>query len=302
MALRSITPDVDLRLFTNAQPKGLSDTDKFPFSGIYICERDQMAFELARHQINLAVVDTLRLPKSVEFPGKTILILREVPDHRLNDFRRDDGKPWNRVIIPNPASAWRPNLAPEFTQSTINVGWIVRKTGTRGPGEISEGIVVATGGGGSPETRAVLYPVLDTLIKDARQSLDHPITIRQALGPRSGGAALGESDEVFDPGPHLNEVFRRADVIISTAGYNSVLEIATTDTPAMLVPIPRQLDDQEERVRSWGPLVGFGINRDNLRSAVRWFSNQIQNPARRVPVDLSDQSAHRAAKSIAELL
>lgn len=288
-------------LLTNAEPAGLSRVELGAFSGVWICERQDMAVRLLGARCDLAVLDTVKLPGFERFHGPAALILRETPDTNLDGFRRAGSSPWDLLLVPNPREAWTPKLDPDYSRSLVHSGWILRDTGIRGD-SLSSGIVVATGGGGTPDTRRMLYPVLNRILADSRRKAPHPFLVRQALGPRTGGEALAEADEVFDPGPDLNDVFRRADLVISTAGYNSVLELASTDTPTLLVPIPRSLDDQQARVRDWGPLLGQGLEPGCEEDAGTWLADQLASPRRRAPVDLGSGGADRAANALLGLL
>lgn len=301
-ALRVRAPGVRPVLVSNAAPEGLGCEDLAVFAETLICDRSAMAARVARAGCGLAVLDTLQLPGIAALPMPTALILRQTPDHRLSDFGRDDGRPWDRVIVPNPAGHWMPQAGPEFARRVDAAGWILRPTGARGASEASSGIVVATGGGGTPQTRALLFPLLDAVIAEARAHVGHRFVVRQAIGPRAAGARLVGVDEVFDPGGDLNTVFRAADLVISTAGYNSVLELASTDTPALLATIPRSLDDQAERVRLWGPKLGFGLEPGREDEAARWLADRIAAPGRRTPVDLGQDGAARAADLLLEML
>lgn len=289
-------------LITNAAPEGLSDQDRAAFAGVTLCPRPQMAGALAAERYDLAVLDTLQLPGIGAYPGPAALILRETPPDRLPGFARDDGRPWDLVILPNPPEAWRPALPGGFARRIEAAGWVHRAAGARRPDEPSAGIVVATGGGGTAETRASLYPLLDHVIARARQLAGRRFVIRQALGPRAQGAHLQQADEVFEPGAALNEIFRRADLVISTAGYNSVLELAGTETPALLVAIPRSLDDQAARVRLWGGRLGLGLDPGAPERAAEWLAAQISAPHRRALVPLGPDGGARAAQLIQEAL
>lgn len=288
-------PNAKLSLLTNAEPAGLSPKEMSSFATIIVCERTEMATVLAKSQVSLAVADTMSLPGIGAYRGQAALILRETPSDRLERFHRDDGAAWDCVIVPNSPEHWMPSATPDFTHRVEAAGWILRPTGARGPGDASAGVVVATGGGGTIETRAELYPLLRELLKKARARCSTEVHIRQALGPRAEGQALAGVDDIFDPGADLNSVFRSADLVISTAGYNSVLELASTDTPAMIVPIPRSLDDQAERVRLWGPQLGFGLLPDRIDVAADWLADQVDRPRRRPVVDLGPDGAERAA-------
>jgi hypothetical protein len=300
--LRAMAPGAHPYLITNAPPDGLSSEDRSAFEGVAIRERPEMSRLLAAQRFDMAVLDTLRLPGIAAFAGPAVLILRETPDHRLAGFRREDRRPWDRVIVPNPPEHWLPDAGPGFALSIAAAGWVVRETGVRRADETPGGIVVATGGGGKPETRAGLYPMLDRIIAETRKRAKTPFRVRQALGPRSAGAALAGADEAFDPGAALNAVFRAADLVISTAGYNSVLELASTDTPALLAAIPRSFDDQDARVRLWGPRLGYGLDPERPEAAIAWLTGQIDRPRRRAPVALGPDGAKRAAELLLELL
>ncbi len=291
----------DIVLLTNAEPAGLSSAELSAFSRVWICERQDMTARLLNGRCDLAVLDTVKLPGFERFRGSAALILRETPDTNLDGFRRAGSSPWDLLLVPNPREAWTPKLDPDYARSLVHSGWILRDTGIRGD-SLSSGIVAATGGGGTPDTRRMLYPVLNRILADSRRKAPRPFLVRQVLGPRSGGEALAEADEVFDPGPDLNDVFRRADLVISTAGYNSVLELASTDTPTLLVAIPRSLDDQQARVRHWGPLLGHGLAPGREEEAGTWLADQLARPRRRAPVDLGSGGADRAANALLELL
>lgn len=295
-------PRARLSLLTNAEPAGLSPAEVACFSQIIVCEKAEMSARLAKVQVTMAVADTMTLPGIDAYRGQSVLILRETPPDRLERFRRDDGRAWDCVIVPNTVAHWMPPLAPDFATRVEAAGWILRPTGVRGARETSTGIVLATGGGGTADTRADLYPLLTDLFARATARSTKEFYIRQALGPRSGGSALARADEVFDPGANLNAVFRRADLVISTAGYNSVLELASTDTPALIVPIPRSLDDQAARVRLWGPRLGFGLLPDRIDAAAEWLTDQVNNPRRRAPVDLGPDGAERAAEILLDMM
>ena len=301
-ALRAKVPQARSVLITNAPPDGLSQEDRSGFCQTVICGRADMSGRLATGGFDMAVLDTLQLPGIGAFRGPAVLILRQTPDAGLADFGRDDGRPWDRVILPNPAEHWVPRATGQFAHSIEAAGWVVRPTGVRQPDDSSAGIVVATGGGGNADTRGRLYPLLDRVIGEARQRASHPLRVRQALGPRAGAAALEQADEIFDPGARLNDVFRRADLVISTAGYNSVLELASTDTPALLASIPRSLDDQAERVRLWGPKLGCALDPADPAKASAWLAAMADRPARRAPVDLGPDGAERAAELLLEVL
>ncbi|MGB3281160.1 MAG: glycosyltransferase [Pseudorhodobacter sp.] len=294
-------PKARLTLITNAEPAGLGLDDMAPFRQLIVCPTSDMALVLVKTQVSLAIADTMALPGMGAYRAQAALILRETLQERLSRFGRDDGRAWNLVLVPNAPDHWTPDLPAGFAHRIEPVGWIRRPTGCRSPGEPRAGIVIATGGGGNDQTRASLYPHLAALFAKTRSLGKTDFRLRQALGPRGGGQAVPGVDEVFDPGADLNRVFRAADVVISTAGYNSVLELASTDSPALLVPIPRSLDDQTARVALWGPRLGFGMLPGQIESAAHWLADQIAAPRRRAPFDLGPDGAARAAEILLDI-
>ncbi len=298
-ALRRKAKALDLQLITNAAPAGIACDELGVFDRILLRPRAEMA-QVVAEASGILVCDTIELPGIERAAGRKVLILRETPADRIASFRIPGGL-WDRVLVPNPRAHWMPDGS-ALSTSVEPTGWIVRTTGVRRASDKPAGIVVATGGGGTEATRNLLYPILDRLLADTRGRIGAPFLIRQAIGPRAGGAQLAGADEVFDPGGDLNLTFRAADLVITTAGYNSVLELATTDTPALLLPIPRSLDDQAARVRLWGPKLGHGYAPKQHDAAVDWLSAQIARPTRRAPIVLGADGAARAAELILDLL
>jgi hypothetical protein len=287
-----------LSLFCNADVQVLPQSRVQALDGVVVLDREAMTAAAQHMGVTLAVSDMMVVPGLAEVGAQRVLILRETPVDRIGAFRQGLAA-WDHVLVPNPAEHWLPDLPPGFAEAVVPVGWIVRQTGMRGPRDGAAGIVLATGGGGTPETRGRLYPVLSRILHRVRMQV--PMIVRQALGPRAAGQALPDVDEVFDPGNGLNDIFRRADIVISTAGYNSVLELAGTDTPTLLAAIPRSYDDQQARVRRWGPLLGHGLEPDGENAAADWLVDQIRVSRRRAPVDLGTDGAQVAADILARL-
>lgn len=301
-AVKRRSPDSVLHLVTNAKREDLRGNDFSTFSEIVEAQRVDMARVLVSINSDVVVLDTVAVPNIETVSRRLVLVLRETEDHKLSKFSLDAPRSWDQVLIPNPAAHWMPQLPRGFSHKVDAVGWIYRKTGTRRADEASSGFVIATGGGGNNETRDGLYSLLDALIENVRASTGIDFTCRQAIGPRARvGGCLAQADEAFDPGPELHRVFQQADVVISTAGYNSVLELATTDTPTMLVPIPRTYDNQTLRAARWGPQLGCCLLERNVNLACNWLVEQVEKPQRRPPIDLGANGDDAAAKLILSL-
>jgi len=302
-ALRLAAPSVTIELLTNAEPSGIPAQELSNFSRVRLAERADMASALTEVPSRVAVLDTIVVPGIGACPQRKVLILRETPADRLSRFDLPPGQHWDCVLLPNPVQHWRPELAVSSMPEVQSVGWIYRPTGVRSGQDTPTGLLVATGGGGNESTRGPVYRTIDSVLRQVRQHANQSISVYQAIGARAAGAQiLNEADHVIDPGGDLNIHFRTADAVISTAGYNSILELASTDTPAMLLGIPRSIDDQVERARLWGPALGFFLQDNDIDRAAQWLHRVLSTRARRTPVALGPSGEHLAASAILRLL
>lgn len=293
-----------LGLVTNAELSGLEERDQAAYRHVKLAERTQMARSLATESVSGVVVDTALIPDIERRDCPLALILREMPRDRVENFRLPGGRPWDLVIVPNPADHWMPDIDSGFAKKVTAVGWIYRPSvALHRPSDAAPKLLVATGGGGKADGAAQLRNRIDGVIASVRRQTSAPFTVEQALAARAPSEArLREADQVFDPGSALNDCFGAADIVISTAGYNSVLELALTDAPTLLAPIPRSIDDQISRARLWGPRLGCYLDSAAPETALGWLKRQIETPSRRPVWDLGPSGGALAARHILELL
>ncbi len=293
-----------LGLMTNAKVSGLEDQDRATYGRVRLAERIQMADRLSTENVAGAVIDTAVVPGIERQDHPLVLILREMPEDRLEAFRLPGGRPWDLVIVPNPADHWMPDTKPGFAREVAAVGWIYRSSDSLPrPSNAELKLLIATGGGGKEAGAAQLRALMDNMIASLNCSTSHTFVVEQALAARAPSQArLERADRVFDPGGALNNCFAAADIVVSTAGYNSVLELAMTDTPTMLVPISRSIDDQVARAELWGPRLGCFLNAAAPETGCRWLKQQIETPARRPAWNLGPSGGPEAARRILALL
>lgn len=302
-ALRARAPEQPLALITNATVSGLAMRELELFDEIVCAPRTSMANVLAGMRQGPVVIDTAVIEGAGVLPDPLCLVLRETTAAKLPDFRLFNGRLWDRVIIPAPRDHWSPCPEAIGASAIVHAGWIYRSGGTGGlpPLEPRHGvprILVATGGGGTPETALALKQELDAVLA-ALKANGPGVEILQVAGPRLGpeGRLAGAGRRV-DVGSRLNEAFADSDVVITTVGYNSILELAGLTTPALLVPIPRTYDDQSVRAEQWGPRLGLAHrNGDALRSA-SWLRAILASAERRPAVDLGPSGDAAAAETI----
>ncbi|NNG02998.1 MAG: hypothetical protein HKM95_02725 [Inquilinus sp.] len=263
-ALRARDPSLTQDLLTNAAVAGLTDAEIGLYRRIEVVERQEMAEVLrARQGGGPVLVDTAVIPGLDRLPGPLCLVLRETVASHLDRFRLEGGRPWDLIMLPNPLDEWRPDPATISARRVEAVGWIWRPPGRAQSGGNDEGpatglsVLIASGGGGTGETARYVRGEVEPLIRSLRHSLIKPVEILQTVGPRSSAEArIDGVDRFVDVGAELHRAFARASLVVSTAGYNSVLEIACIDVPALLLAIPRSLDDQQVRARRWGDRMG----------------------------------------------
>lgn len=303
-ALAARAPHRPLALLTNAALGGLDDDEARLYRAIASEPRDEMARSLRTRGCALAVVDTAVLPDLHELDAPLCLVLRETVPDRLARFRLERGRPWDLVLIPNPAAHWMPAPGTVPARRVEAAGWIYRDGGAApGARGTTRSVLVASGGGGSGDTAAAFRERVGALLAAVRTGVREPVEIVQALGPRAGeDARVPGVDTVIRPGARLHECFAAHDVVISTAGYNSVLELACTDVPTLLLPVERTYDDQDKRTREWGAVLGLDHRDDDPGRTVRWMSRVLAARERRAPAPLGPSGAGRCAELIEGLL
>ena len=295
-ALRRAAPCRNLRLVTNAAPQGLDKEDLCAFDQITVANRDQMSAATGPAPF-VAVLDTMNLPELEDRAMARILVLRETPHSHLSRFH-PHRRPWTRVLIANPADHWIPDMPNATNQGIVSVGWIYREAEvlSQTPRPRAQ-LLIATGGGGTAATSAEVYDRIGILLSRLRQFCPVPFDAVQAIGPRARdfGQVTG-IDRTIDPGGSLNQLFVTADAVISTAGYNSVLELATTTTPAHLIAIPRSIDDQDARVALWSHRLA-PVQAQRPEDGL-WLADALHHRLRRPPVTLGPSGEDRAAQAI----
>jgi hypothetical protein len=297
-------------LLTNAAvEEGLPPGERALFRRLEVAPRQEMTRRLLAADGGPVVVDTAVLPGLHAVAGPLCLILRETVPKRLEAFRLEDGRPWDLLILPQPAGEWwpEPDLVP--ARRVKAVGYIYRRPhlgyrrpGSGAPASCPPQVLIASGGGGGGPTAFAFAEEVGRLVVGLREAARGPLQVVQALGPRlPDEASVPGVDAIWCPGADLHEGFARADLVISTVGYNSVLELACTDVPVLLVPIMRTYDDQEKRGRLWGARLGLCHRPEDSERSVRWISAVLGERRRRRPVELGPSGAALCAALLAEL-
>jgi predicted glycosyltransferase len=306
-ALQKLRPGLGVKLLSNAPLAGLAESERSAFQSFESSDRAAMAGTIALSPGIPVVLDTIVVPGLERIQSPLCLILRETPPEKLKDFILPNGRTWDLVCVPNPADHWLPSCADIGAKRVEATGWIVRKPDTTRPVLSVAGkrrrVLVASGGGGNAETAELFKHTADAIIKRAREEFGADFHAAQALGPRvSENGLLDEAQEYVNAGSHLNTLFAQYDAVISTVGYNSVLELAALDVPVLLVPIGRTFDDQALRARTWASKLGAAHDDGATEDSARWLADTLLAGKRRAPVNLGADGAEVCAKLILELL
>lgn len=304
-ALHERNRDLPLTLCSNAPVAGLAVGEAAYFSNTVVQPRAEMAAWLADGGGDgPVVVDTAVLPGLHRVARPLCLVLRATVADKVTRFALEDGRTWDLVCVPNPASRWLPDGALLPARRIEAVGWIYRRPeATAQERAGTPRLLVAAGGGGGADAGSAFGAAVDALVAKVRAALPGPLDVILASGPRADGdAAITGADRVLDADPDLHQAFAGADLVISTAGYNSVLELACTDVPVLFVPIARTYDDQAARARYWAPRLGLCHEPSDPGRSAAWMTEVLRSRRRRAPADPGPSGAAACAGLIEGLM
>ena len=163
------------------------------------------------------------------------------------------------VLIPHTRDEFDHVLPPDLDARSAFVGPIIRQPEPANQDRlrvtygIEPGAFVLTstvGGGGFAEQAEAFFR--------AAYAVHHRLAPRMPRlrhlviqGPNFAGTlAPLPGMTVVDYEPDLIDLLALSDLVIAEGGYNTVNEVRVAKTPAVFLPSPRNLDDQEERVRA----------------------------------------------------
>lgn len=147
----------------------------------------------------------------------------------------------------------------------------------------------------------------EVLLRAARATVPAGHNHLVVAGPQMPAEDLAQIQRVAAPGtqvvasvPDGLATIRRAAAVIAMAGYNTVCEALTTDTPLLLVP--REKPRQEQLIRARGLKAARAVDLERLEdlSADRlssWLASAVHRTAHRDHLDLAGLAgvAHRVA-------
>ncbi len=163
-------------------------------------------------------------------------------------------------------------------------------------------VYVSFGGGGDAEADRALETTIDSLrgMRDIHLAVAHAPLFRRHVLRSEGVTPIS-----YYP---MAELYPAFDAAISSAGYNTAMELLNHGVPTAFVPFARQVDDQEARA-SQMETIGAGIMLSSLEpDAIREAVNQLVAPARSQEIRdaaarmVPTNGANKAAEAILRLL
>jgi len=246
---------------------------------------------------------------------KTLLLLRDILDEpnttqniwNKHNYHETIEEHYDEVLVIGDQSIFDLPKAYCFPSSVTNktsfCGYIKRSIETHSslsknqtPKKHQKQIVVAAGGGNDGKTLIELY--LDSLLED-----DFPPNIKHhiILGPEMAECdtqhlitRANEFNNVTIDSFHSDfiSLLQHADLVISMAGYNTVCELLSCETPAILIPRVKPVQEQLIRAQCLANIGLFDyLSGDDLSPPILTakIRHQLTRPQPSVNFDLIDQ-------------
>lgn len=180
------------------------------------------------------------------------------------------------LIVPHSATTF--SMPRHLLHKTVYVGDIVRPRGSAAAMSAwktgaCQRMVIVTGGGGGHARTVEFYNLvllsLETIMKK-REDL-YVLLVTGPLFRDWDRLSLPVRVHVSPFEPELDDLFSRAALVISQAGYNTMLELSASGVPTICLPQPRALDDQFERAEV------FSRENDNVKFCREATSGELSN-------------------------
>lgn len=181
---------------------------------------------------------------------KTVYVLRGSTDERFEKIK-DALFLFDAVIVPHEQEeivpsqrAFLEGCRASFTGPILDADTLLKEGERRN-------ILITLGSGARIPQNAPLFSAVDAFLKFLRANdffiEDQRVSVDMVTGPFYEGGCDLSGVTVRATTDNLIGDMYHSKVVISGAGYNTVNEIISSKTPAVLVPLQRQWDDQFQR-------------------------------------------------------
>lgn len=202
---------------------------------------------------------------------KSIYVLRKVIQERFLEIK-NDLLLFDSIIVPHKEEEFSADQKEFlFKCHGIFVGPIV-DLNEYSKNSVRENILITFGAGAGISTNEPLFSTIDSFLKTLRENNfmidDARMDVDVVAGPfYEGGCDLSGCNVRSTTDSLVNDMYK-AKVVISAAGYNTINEIASTKTPAVVIPVPRRWDDQLERAEVLEKLGCIRVARDGIMESI----------------------------------
>ena len=322
-ALKELRPDVDIVFATNSKySRVLGGRHK-----IYALKRDTREVDEGRYsyedylRYNTAAIRRIisrERPAAVlfdcEFPRdllsfclersiKTVFILRIATPRRFSAIKKDLGL-FDRIIIPHDEDDFPSDQRRCLRRlRAVFAGPIVDLT-ARPKNSVRKNILITFGSGAPIPENLPLFSAVDSFLEFLRENdsvMDgRRVPVDIVTGPYYEGTCDLSGFRVRRTTQSLARDMYSAKVVVSGAGYNTINEILSTRTPAVVIPLPRRVDDQFRRAAALERLGCIRIARNGIRAPLRDILKKWESYHGKFPRIKSGN--RRAAKVLSSVL
>lgn len=203
---------------------------------------------------------------------KTAYVLRIPTSERFLAIRKDLGL-FDSIIVPHEETDFPVDQKEYLLElHAVFVGPIV-DLNECSKNNVRENILITFGSGAEISENAPLFSGVDSFLKFLRENNsvidNHYINVDIVTGPFYEGRCDLSGFTVRSTSDSLVSDMYKAKVVVSGAGYNTVNEIISTKTPAVVVPLSRRWDDQFQRAAALQKFGCIKIARNGILEPIR---------------------------------
>ena len=320
-ALRVLRPDMDIVFVTNTKYSEILE-NRYK---TYVLKRDTRAVIEGKYsykdylQYNTMAIKKIiaqEKPDGVIFDSelnrelvlfcrmnliKSAYVLRQVIEERFLDIKEDLAL-FDSIIVPHVEEDFSVDQKDFLLKLHANFVGPILDLNKYSNSSIRKNILITFGAGAKIPTNIPLFSAVDSFLKYLRENNslinNEHINIDIVTGPFYEGGCDLSGFPVRLTSESLTRDMYGAKVVISAAGYNTINEIISTKTPAVVIPVPTRWDDQTKRAAAFEKLGCIRIARNGILEPVQDILTDWQSYYQKFPVLKSGN--RQAAKILLE--
>ena len=171
-------------------------------------------------------------------------------------------------------------------------------------GNTRKNILITLGSGAGISLNFPLFSAVDSFLEFLRKNSSwidsHCVDIDIVAGPFYEGGCDFSGFAVRSTTNNLTQDMYKSKIVISGSGYNTINEIVSTKTPAVLVPLSRGWDDQFQRAENLEKLGCVKVANENIVGAIHDILGNWESYHKKFPSIKSGNM--QAAKMLSQML